>query len=128
MEPLTHDPYLNTVKRSLKDKRYKELHDKMVTKSTNEFLKKRFEITDYINLPEGLANIIFFVLFLVIPYIVGITFIFIIIAKASIETFSHINIDGYPVYWSIGYEVIASFLLFIIIKSAISYRGVEQTT
>jgi len=127
MEPLTHDPYLNTVKRSLRDKRYKELHEKKI-KNTNDFLKKRFEITDYINLPEGLASIIFFILFLVIPYIVGISFIFIIIAKASIETFSHINIDGYPVYWSIGYEVIASFLLFIIIKSAISYRGVESLT
>jgi len=127
MEPLTHDPYLNTVKRSLRDKRYKELHEKKI-KNTNNFLKKRFEITDYINLPEGLASIIFFILFLVIPYIVGISFIFIIIAKASIETFSHINIDGYPVYWSIGYEVIASFLLFIIIKSAISYRGVESLT
>jgi len=124
MEPLVHDPYLNTVKRSLKDKRYKELHEKKI-KNTNDFFKKKFEITDYINLPEGLANIIFFILFLVIPYIVGISFIFIIIAKASIETFSHINIDGYPVYWSIGYEVIASFLLFIIIKSAISYRRVE---
>jgi len=124
MEPLTHDPYLNTVKRSLRDKRYKELHEKKI-KNTNDFLKKRFEITDYINLPEGLANIIFFILFLVIPYIVGISFIFIIIAKASIETFSHINIDGYPVYWSIGYEVIASLLLFIIIKSAISFRRVE---
>jgi len=124
MEPLIHDPYLNTVKRSLKDKRYKELHEKKI-KNTNDFLKKKIEITDYINLPEGLANIIFFISFLVIPYIVGITFIFIIIAKASIETFKHINIDGYPVYWSIGYEVIASFLLFIIIKSAISYRRVE---
>jgi len=124
MEPLIHDPYLNTVKRSLKDKRYKELHDKKI-KNTNDFLKKKFEITDYINLPEGLANIVFFISFLIIPYIVGITFIFIIIAKASIETFSNINIDGYPVYWSIGYEVIASLLLFIIIKSAISYRRVE---
>jgi len=119
MKTLTHDPYLNTVKRNLKDKKYKELQEKKRNKTDN-FLKKKFEITDYINLPEGVANIIFFISFLVIPYIVGITFIFIIIAKASIE-----NIDGYPVYWSIGYEVIASFLLFIIIKSAISFRRVE---
>ena len=124
MKTLTHDPYLNTVKRNLKDKKYKELQEKKRNKTDN-FLKKKFEITDYINLPEGVANIIFFISFLVIPYIVGITFIFIIIAKASIETFSSINIDGYPVYWSIGYEVIASLLLFIIIKSAISFRRVE---
>ena len=124
METLTHDPYLNTAKRNLKDKKYKELQEKKRNKR-DEFLKKKFEITDYINLPEGVANIIFFIAFLVIPYIVGITFIFIIIAKASIETFSSMHINEYSIYWAIGYEVIASLLLFIIIKSAISFRRVE---
>jgi len=124
MQTLTHDPYLNTVKRNLKDKKYKELQEKKRNK-TDDFLKKKFEITDYINLPEGVANIIFFILFLVIPYIVGISFIFIIIAKASIDTFTSMNINEYSIYWAIGYEVIASLLLFIIIKSAISFRRVE---
>jgi len=124
MKTLTHDPYLNTVKRNLKDKKYKELQEKKRNKR-DEFLKKKFEITDYINLPEGVANIIFFIAFLVIPYIVGITFIFIIIAKASIETFSSMHINEYSIYWAIGYEVIASLLLFIIIKSAISFRRIE---
>ena len=121
METLIHDPYLNTVKRSLEDKKYKELQVKKRTKVDN-FLKKKFEITDYIQLPEGLANMLFFIAFLVVPYIVGISFIFIVIARASLDTFWEININEYSVYWAIGYEVIASFLLFIIIKSAITFR------
>jgi hypothetical protein len=121
METLIHDPYLNTVKRSLEDKKYKELQVKKRTQVDN-FLKKKFEITDYIQLPEGLANMLFFIAFLVVPYIVGISFIFIVIARASLDTFWEININEYSVYWAIGYEVIASFLLFIIIKSAITFR------
>jgi hypothetical protein len=121
METLIHDPYLNTVKRSLEDKKYKELQVKKRTQVDN-FLKKKFEITDYIQLPEGVANMLFFIAFLVVPYIVGISFIFIVIARASLDTFWEININEYSVYWAIGYEVIASFLLFIIIKSAITFR------
>jgi len=121
MEPLIHDPYLNTVKRNLEDKKYKELQEKKRNKTDN-FLKKKFEITDYINLPEGTANILFFIAFLLVPYIVGISFIFIVIARASLDTFSGMNINEYSIYWAIGYEVIASFLLFIIIKSAISFK------
>jgi hypothetical protein len=121
METLIHDPYLNTVKRSLEDKKYKELQVKKRSQVDN-FLKKKFEITDYIQLPEGVANMLFFIAFLVIPYIVGISFIFIVIARASLDTFWGMNINAYSIYWAIGYEVIASFLLFIIIKSAITFR------
>ena len=121
MEKLIHDPYLNTVKRSLKDKKYRELQVKKKRQADN-FLKKKFEITDYITLPEGIANIIFFISFLVIPYIVGISFIFIVIARTSLDIFSKLKSDEYFIYWAIGYEVIASFLLFIIIKSAISFK------
>jgi len=127
MEPLINDPYLKTVKRSLKDKKLQVQKRNKIEKrnKTDNFFKKKFEITDYINLPEGVANILFFIAFLVIPYIVGITFIFIVIAKASIETFSNMNINEYSISWAIGYELIASLLLFIIIKSAISFRRVE---
>lgn len=123
MQELIHDPYLNAVKRNLEDKKYKELQFKKKTQVDN-FLKKKFEITDYITLPEGIANILFFISFLVIPYIVGISFVFIVIARASLDIFSELNSNEYFIYWAIGYEVIASFLLFLIIKSAITYKRV----
>ncbi len=120
MNSLIHDPYLNTVKRSLEDKRYKERYENK--HKMNKFLKKKISITDYINLSEGIATVVFFISFLIIPYIIGIGFIFIIIAQASLDAFKSININEYSVFWAIGYEVIASVLLLFIVKSAIGFK------
>ncbi len=119
MNSLTHDPYLNTVKRSLEDKRYKEKYEKH---KIDKFLKKKINITDYINLSEGMATVILFISFLIIPYIIGIGFIFFIIAQANLDAFRGININEYSVFWAIGYEVIASILLLLIVKSAIRFK------
>jgi len=124
MSTVIHDPYLNSVKRALEDKKYKELYKKEKAQGKiKSFIKQEFEITDYIHLPKTLANTVFVLLFFIVPYIVGLGFIFFVVAKANISTFLGINIKEYPVYWAIGYEVIASLLLFIIIKSAISYKN-----
>ncbi|NOZ91090.1 MAG: hypothetical protein GXO60_07390 [Epsilonproteobacteria bacterium] len=122
MELLTHDPYLDTIKRTLEDKKYKELYKKEKNNKIKKFMKQELDITNYISLPKGLANMIFFIGFLVVPYIVGIAFIFFIIAQASFDIFLGINIKEYPVYWAIGYEVIATLLLLIIVKSAINFK------
>ena len=120
MNSLTHDPYLNTVKRSLEDKRYKQKYENK--HKIDKFLKKKINITDYINLSEGMATVILFISFLIIPYIIGIGFIFFIIAQANLDAFRGININEYSVFWAIGYEVIASILLIFIVKSAISFK------
>ncbi len=120
MNSLTHDPYLNTVKRSLEDKRYKQKYENK--HKIDKFLKKNISITDYINLSEGMATVILFISFLIIPYIIGIGFIFFIIAQANLDAFRGINIDEYSVFWAIGYEVIASILLLLIVKSAIRFK------
>jgi len=122
MSTLTHDPYLNTAKRSLEDKKYKERYEKKRKNRINKFLTKKVSITDYINLSEGVANTLFLISFLIVPYVVGVSFIFFIIAQANIKAFNKMNINEYSVYWSIGYEVIASILLIFIVKSAISFK------
>ncbi len=122
MNGVIHDPYLNTAKRSLEDKRYKERYEREKVKRINNFLNQKIEITDYIHLSEGMAKFVVFISFLTLPYIIGVGFIFFIIAKTNLETFKSININEYIALWAIGYEVIASFLLLIIIKSAISFQ------
>ncbi len=54
--------------------------------------------------------------------IIGIGFIFFIIAQANLDAFRGININEYSVFWAIGYEVIASILLLLIVKSAIRFK------
>ena len=56
----------------------------------------------------------------------GVLFVFVIFAKNSIDIFQRIDIDEYYILWSIGYEIIALFLLLLIFKSAINFRLNKQ--
>ncbi len=122
MEKLVNDPYLNTVKISLADKRIKDLHERDRNSKRDSFLTKKVSITDYINISEDMAFIIFTIAFLVVPYGVGVLFVFFIFAQNSIDIFRRIDIDEYYILWSIGYEIIALFLLLLIFKSAINFK------
>lgn len=128
MNTPTHDPYLDTIRRSREDKYLKYLKErsrerlKKDESSKRSFFKQEVRLTDYINLSEDFANILIFTLVLIIPYSVGIIFIFLIIAKSNIETFEGINISNPVIYWTIGYEIVAFLILILIIKSSISFR------
>jgi len=121
---MNHDPYLQTVKITLEDKKYKELYNKKKEKKKLEsFMRKEIHLTDYINLSKEAINILGLLTFMILPYLVGITFIFFVIAKANSNIFGEISVkyNQYLVSWAIGYEIIATFLLLWIIKSAISF-------
>ena len=120
MEKLVNDPYLNTVKINLADKRIKHKRDKNTKRDS--FLSQKVYITDYMNISEEVASIIFLIAFLLIPYGVGFLFVFCIFAQNDIDIFKRINIDEYYILWSIGYEIIALFLLLLIFKSAINFK------
>ena len=127
MENRTHDPYLNTAQRSLQDRYYKEQKFRQQEKNSRvkppkSFLSQNINISNYLNLSENSTNTIIFSAFLLVPYVTGLIFIFLIIAKANIKIFHEINIDEYFVCWSIGYEILASIMIILIIKSAITFR------
>lgn len=126
--PTYHDPYLNTVKRTLNDKESRERKKKFSQKNINHyqqsFLEQNIDLNNY--LPENLRNIIATTLFIMLPYIVGITFLFFIIAQANMDTYNKIDAHSFFLAWSIGYELIAFFLLLIIIKSAINFYKIRK--
>jgi hypothetical protein len=124
MKTLIQDPYLHTVKRTLQDRRYKELYQKKKSNQIDSFMKKEVDITEYINLSKEMANTLLFISFLVVPYIVGIAFAFFIIARVDLDTFWSMNLKEYMIYWAIGYEVIATVTLLMIFKSAINFKPI----
>jgi len=131
MNPPTHDPYLNTVQRALREKEYrikqiKAQQERIKQKHSQSFLHQRFDLHEFFNLPDGVGNILFFIAFILIPYIVGVIFIFITIAGIDFKIFEGINIKEYPIYWAIGYEIIAFLLLLLILKSALEFRHNAQ--
>ena len=123
--PDVYDPYRNAVRQTLQDKaieiRKKKFMEKNSREKAKKFLQKKVYLSDFINLPEGLANSIFLGLFIAIPYLLGIIFIFIILAKASFHTYETIE-NSFAFSWVIGYEVLASLLLLMILKSSLTFK------
>ena len=120
-----YDPYRNAVRQTLQDKA-NEKRKKLFIEKTNKdkakkFLQKKIYLSDFINLPEGLANGIFFGLFVTIPYLLGIIFIFTILAKANFHTYEKME-TSFAFSWVIGYEFLAGFLLLMILKSSMRFR------
>jgi hypothetical protein len=120
-----YDPYRNAVRQTLQDKA-NEKRKKLFIEKTNKdkakkFLQKKIYLSDFINLPEGLANGIFFGLFVTIPYLLGIIFIFTILAKANFHTYEKME-TSFAFSWVIGYEFLAGFLLLMILKSSMHFR------
>ncbi|SFV68104.1 hypothetical protein MNB_SV-14-1295 [hydrothermal vent metagenome] len=120
-----YDPYRNTVRQALQDKaiekRRKDFIKKENEAKAKKFLQKKIYLSDFINLPEGLASGIFVGLFIAIPYFIGIIFVFIVIAKANFHIYETIG-NSFAFSWVIGYEFLAGILLLMILKSSMQFR------
>lgn len=81
------------------------------------FMNKNVDLVDSILFPEGYENIMLAVYFAIIPYIVGLLFIFFYIGKGDTTVFLSLNDDNsFLITWAIGYEVTAAIILLWIAK------------
>ena len=121
----THDPYLNTVKRSLDEEKIK-IRKKQLNRKKKQvskgFLSQNIDIDKYIYLPESIKKVMLLTIFIMIPYMLGNLFIFFILARFSFEKFESLQINSFMFTWAIGYEFVASILLATIITSAFSFK------
>lgn len=117
------DPYHNAVRNKRKDRELERRKKEFIANrdKAKKFLNKKVYITDFINLPEELANGIFVGLFVTIPYLLGIIFIFIFFAKADFHIFDKIE-TSFAFSWVMGYEFLAGSLLLIIFLSSLRFR------
>jgi hypothetical protein len=117
---LTNDPYLNTARLTIKNKQYRNLYIKK--KKKESFLKQEVDISSYLFGSNELSLIVFIILFLSIPYTLGLFFVFVFISKFKFHVFMKLNYN-FSLFWAIGYEVLASILLLFIIKSALTFNS-----
>ena len=122
--PNIHDPYLDTVRRSLKNDKIKSRKNKIEKIHDNQkgFLSKKIILSDYIYLPEELQNLFLLAIFITIPYIFGIFILLIVIGVEKFKEFIQFNFDIFMLIWTVGYESIAFLLLLAIIKSALTFQ------
>ena len=120
-----HDPYLNTVRRSLDEKKLKIRKEKLLQeeeKKAKGFFSRKIDLNHYIDLPESIQNLMLFIFFIAIPYIFGLMFIFFVLAQASLQSYKSLELNSFPLTWTIGYECLAFLLLLFIMKSAVTFK------
>jgi hypothetical protein len=94
-------------------------------RQTNSFAQKEINIHDYVFAPEGYETFMFIIYFITIPYLAGLGFLYLFIAKGDFSNFLNFKISSFFVIWAIGYEVVAAILLTLIINSFIkSFKSV----
>ncbi len=79
-----------------------------------DFLNQSVDYRKFVFAPEGYEGPVFFLYLLTLPYLIGLGFLFLFVARASYEYFLEFNLTSYFVIWAIGYEVTAVLLLVII--------------
>ncbi len=122
--PNTHDPYLTTVKITLKEAEIKSRRKKVKNKKEKpkSFLSQNIHIGDYIYLPESLQKLFLLLILIILPYMIGIITMTIIEGSKGFQESTRMIFDIFMLTWTIGYEILALLLLLLIIKSAFSFN------
>ena len=121
--PSTHDPYLDTVRRSLNEVKIKSRQDKIKKiDAEKKFLSQKITLSDYIYLPEELEKLFLLTVFILIPYILGLFVLLNVVDFEKFKEFITFNFDMFMLTWTVGYETIALLLLLTIIKSAFTFK------
>ena len=119
-----HDPYLTTVKRSFDEQRIIERKKRLKLKKENvkqeSYFSKTINLNQILDLPEGLQQIVFFIFFLLIPYTVGLIFVFVI--RLNMICLDSQKVNEFLFFWTIGYEFLATILLLVVIQQSLTYR------
>ncbi|MDD2368119.1 MAG: hypothetical protein PHQ90_02380 [Sulfuricurvum sp.] len=76
-----------------------------------DFFKKSLDYRDFVFSPEGYEGIVLSLYILIIPYLAGLSFLYLFVAEASYEYFLQFNLTSFAIIWAIGYEVCAVSIL-----------------
>lgn len=95
-------------------------------KRKDSFGSQEIDVKDYIISPEGWEGIMLSFYFITIPYITGILFLFLAIARGDMEKFLVFDITAFFIVWAIGYEIVATLLLIAIFISYIKFMSKEK--
>ncbi|AFV96370.1 MULTISPECIES: hypothetical protein [unclassified Sulfuricurvum] len=90
---------------------YQNQNLKSRRKMEDDFFQKSLDYRDFVFSPEGYEGIVLALYILILPYLMGLLFLFLFVAEASYEYFLQFELASFFVIWAIGYEVCAALLL-----------------
>ena len=97
---------------------------KKIRRINQSFTQQEVDLqkTPFLFFPPGKEMLFLGIYFVTIPYIVGLVFLFFYVSKGKASTFGSLSIDSnFFLVWALGYEIVAAFILLMIVKSAISF-------
>jgi len=94
-------------------------------KSSKKFTETDIHLSDTpLFFPKGYEEVFLAIYFAILPYIVGVLFIFFYVAEGNVELFLSLYEAQVSILtWAIGYEIIAAFTLLWIAKMAIVFTN-----
>jgi len=78
------------------------------------FAQKEIDVKAFIIAPEGYEAFMFTVYAVTLPYLFGLAFLYMFIARGSFSHFLNVKLSSFFIIWMIGYEVIAVISLTLI--------------
>lgn len=111
-------------------KQYQRKNTQIRKQREEDFFNKTFDYRNFIFAPEGFEAIMFGIYIILLPYLAGMSFLYLFVAEGSFEYFIEFELTSFLIIWSIGYEVIAGLIMLTIILSAIRHytkKGQEDT-
>ncbi len=107
---------------------------KPIRNKNQKFSQKDVELSETpLFFPEGFEKIFLAIYVISLPYVMGLLFLFFVVAGSNADRFLAMNKDSsFFLTWAIGYEIIATLILLWILKMAIGFTyasrkpGVKQ--
>jgi hypothetical protein len=90
---------------------YQKENIKTRRQQEDDFFNKSLDYRDFVFSPEGYEGITLGLYIITIPYLSGLLFLFLFVAKASYEYFLTFDLASFFIIWAIGYEVSAVSIL-----------------
>ncbi|MDB2562820.1 hypothetical protein N9X61_04375 [Sulfurimonas sp.] len=100
--------YYNQILREAENKKVRKVSKQ------NDFGSKEVDFSKYLIVPNGYEGIGYTLYFILLPYIVGITFLFFYVARAAYTNFALLDLSSFLIVWAIGYEITGAIILFFI--------------
>jgi len=102
-------------------RQYQNKNSKARKQKEEDFFNKSMDYRNFIFAPEGLEEVMVGIYILLLPYLVGLAFLYLFIAEGNFEYFVEFDLTSFLVIWAIGYEAIAGSIILFIVVSAIRY-------
>ena len=94
---------------------------KNIIKKQNSFTSQKIDLRDYLLAPNGYESVVYPLYLIFIPYLTGAILLFFFVADASFENFKLIEFNNFIVVWLMGYELMATIVLLVILIAFLKY-------